>query len=156
MVISKENLYFHRRSESVKVTFVWLSFTGAHARRNGKAGEHLDCKTMANVCLVTERVTRICKKENNCCLWRQLNPNHCWDVWTMRWNFVLEVIWNVPDKKIQTMCFLWTMVSCYNWGSLVVRCMFLRRILTGLFYMVVWLVLFYFGFSFMKDFRKPL
>lgn len=119
MVISKRNLYFHRRSESDKVTFIWLSFTDVRAKRNGKVGGHLDCKTMANVCQVTERVTRICKKANNCCLWRQLNPNHCWDVWTMRWNFALEVIWNVLDKKIQTMCFLWTMVSYNNWRSFV-------------------------------------
>ena len=84
MVIRKRNLYFHRSSESDKVTLMWLSFTDALARRNGKAGGHLGCKTMANACQVSERVTRICKKANNCCLWRQLNPNHCWDVWTMR------------------------------------------------------------------------
>lgn len=98
---------------------IWLSFTGVRAKRNGKAGGHLDCKTMGNVCQVTERVTRICKKANNCCLWRQLNPNHYWGVWTMKWNFVLEVIWNVLDKKIPTMYFLWTMVSYHNWRTLV-------------------------------------
>lgn len=110
---------FTVEAKSDKVTFIWLSFTDVRAKRNGKVGEHLDCKTMGNVCQVTERVTRICKKANNCCLWRQLNPNHYWGVWTMRWNFAPEVIWNVPDKKIPTMSFLWTMVSYRNWRPLL-------------------------------------
>ena len=115
----REVCIFIVEAKSDKVMFIWLSFTGVRAKRNGKAGGHLDCKTMGNVCQVTERVTRICKKANNCCLWRQLNPNHCWGVWTMRWNFALEVIWNVPDKKIPIMYFLWTMVSYHNWRTLV-------------------------------------
>lgn len=87
----------------------------APVKHKGKAGQLLEYKTTVNVCLAIEQVTHSPKKANSCCSWHPPSLNHCWDAWTTRWNFALEITWNAPDKRIQTTCSPCKMVGKIGW-----------------------------------------